>query len=171
MGLGAQKGRELVTELLDEALALGFGATVLLETMAGKGTELGRSFEELASIIQGLKCPDKAGICLDTCHVNDAGYDLAGDLDGALEELDRKVGLSRLKAVHLNDSKNALGARKDRHAKIGEGALGLEALRRVLSHPRLAGLPFILETPNEPDGYALEIRLLREGGESQARPK
>ena len=161
VGLGAERGMDLAAELLDEALSLWVGATILLETMAGKGTELGRNFGELASIIGRLKNSSQVGVCLDTCHVHDAGYDVIGDLDGVLSELDREVGLKRLKAVHLNDSLNAMGAKKDRHAKIGEGALGTESIKRVMAHPSLAGLPFILETPNEPEGYAKEIRLLR----------
>lgn len=132
--------------------------------MAGKGTELGRSFEELRAIIGSAGDPpaDVLGVCLDTCHVHDAGYDVVGDLDGVLREFDRVVGLDRLQAVHLNDSKNPAGSRKDRHEEIGQGTIGLEALARVVRHPALRDLPFILETPNDLDGYAREIATLRE---------
>ena len=129
--------------------------------MAGKGTEVGRSFEELRAIIDRVELDDHLGVCLDTCHVWDAGYDIVGDLDGVLAEFDRIIGLGRLRAIHLNDSLNPRGAHKDRHAKIGAGEIGLEALVRVASHPKLRGLPFILETPNDAAGYAAEIKLLR----------
>ena len=129
--------------------------------MAGKGTEVGRSFEELCAIIDRVELSDHLGVCLDTCHVWDAGYDIVGDLDGVLAEFDRIIGLGRLRAIHLNDSLNPRGAHKDRHAKIGAGEIGLEALVRVLNHPKLRGLPFILETPNDAAGYAAEIKLLR----------
>ena len=135
--------------------------TVLLETMAGKGTEIGGSFEELREILDRVAMPDRVGVCLDTCHVHDAGYDIAGNLDGVLTEFDRVIGLDKLKALHLNDSKNPMGARKDRHEKLGQGYLGLDALVRVVSHPALDGRPMSLETPNELDGYAEEIRVLR----------
>jgi deoxyribonuclease-4 len=135
--------------------------TVLLETMAGKGSEIGRSFEELKSIIDRVELQDKLGVCLDTCHVWDGGYDIVHDLDGVLAEFDSIIGLNRLKAIHLNDSLNPCGSHKDRHACIGEGCIGLEALTRVINHPQLQELPFILETPNDLDGYAREITLLR----------
>ena len=135
--------------------------TVLLETMAGKGSEVGGSFAELREIIDRVELSDKVGVCLDTCHVWDGGYDIVNDLDGVLDEFDRVVGLDRLKAVHLNDSLNLRGAKKDRHARIGEGQIGLEAMIRVINHPVLKHLPFCLETPNELDGYAKEIALLR----------
>ena len=139
----------------------GNSTIVLLETMAGKGSEVGGRFEELAAIIDGTVLSEKVGVCLDTCHVSDGGYDIVGDLDGVLEEFDRVIGLSRLKAIHLNDSLNPRGAKKDRHARIGEGTIGLEAMARIINHPALADLPFCLETPNELDGYAREIALLK----------
>ena len=160
-GQGAEKGIELIAELLNELLAPEQTTTVLLETMAGKGTEVGRTFDELAAIIRQVKLKDKIGVCLDTCHVWDGGYDIAGDLDGVLADFDSKIGLVRLKAIHLNDSLNECAAHKDRHARIGEGKIGLEALVRVINHPRLKQLPFFLETPNDLDGYAREIALLR----------
>ena len=129
--------------------------------MAGKGSEIGGRFEELAAVMERVECSEKLGVCLDTCHVYDGGYDIVQDLDGVLEEFDRVIGLNRLKAVHVNDSKNPFASHKDRHEKIGEGSLGLEALYRVVHHPALCGLPFCLETPNELDGYAAEIRMLR----------
>ncbi|MEG2193923.1 MAG: deoxyribonuclease IV, partial [Terrisporobacter sp.] len=135
--------------------------TVLLETMAGKGTEIGRSFEELKAIIDKVELKEKMGVCMDTCHVFDAGYDLVNDLDGVLEEFDRVIGLDRLKAIHLNDSIHGFESHKDRHAKIGEGKIGLEAITRIINHPKLRHLPFLLETPNELDGYAEEIKLLK----------
>ena len=161
VGQGAELGIELAAELLSEVAASGQKTWILLETMAGKGSELGRDFGELANIIGRIKHSDRVGVCLDTCHVSDAGYDIKGDLDGVLAELDREIGLNRLKAVHINDSLNPLGAKKDRHAKIDQGTLGLAAIKRVMAHPALGGLPFILETPNEPEGYAEEIKLLR----------
>ena len=135
---------------------------VLLETMAGKGSEIGRTFEEIRQIIDGVSLNEKLGVCLDTCHVYDAGYDIVNDLDGVLDKFDEVIGLDRLKAIHLNDSKNPMGSHKDRHEKIGEGSLGIEAITRIINHPKLRNLPFFLETPNEIDGYAKEIRLLRE---------
>ena len=135
---------------------------MLLETMAGKGTEVGRSFEELAAILSRVQLNEKMGVCLDTCHVFDGGYDLVHDLDGVLEQFDKLIGLERLKAVHLNDSLNICGSHKDRHACIGAGNIGLEALTAVINHPALRKLPFYLETPNELPGYAAEIKLLRE---------
>ena len=159
---GAEKGIELIADLLNDVLDPAQKTIVLLETMAGKGTEVGRSFEEIAAIIERVDCKERLGVCLDTCHVWDAGYDIANDLDGVLEEFDRVIGLSRLHAVHLNDSLNVRAARKDRHARIGEGEIGLEALTRVIRHPKLRHLPFILETPNDDAGYAREIAMLRE---------
>ena len=159
---GAEKGIELIADLLNDVLNPAQKTIVLLETMAGKGTEVGRSFEEIAAIIERTDCKERLGVCLDTCHVWDAGYDIANDLDGVLEEFDRAIGLSRLHAVHLNDSLNVRAARKDRHARIGEGEIGLEALTRVIRHPKIRHLPFILETPNDDAGYAREIAMLRE---------
>lgn len=159
---GADEGVRLICEGLNEVLEPGQATTVLLETMAGKGTEVGRSFEELARIIEGVEHDELLGVCLDTCHVADAGYDIVGDLDGVLDEFDRVIGLDRLRALHLNDSKNPIGSHKDRHERIGEGALGLETFRAVVTNPRLAGLPMVLETPQTGlDGWAAEIALLR----------
>ena len=161
VGQGAEEGVRLIAELLNEKLYEGMTTTVLLETMAGKGSEIGRSFEELRAILDQVRLSDKMGVCLDTCHVWDAGYDIVGDLDGVLQEFDRIVGLDRLKAVHINDSLNGLGSRKDRHARIGEGCIGLEAFVRLINHPALRELPFILETPNDDAGWTREIALLR----------
>ena len=161
VGQGADVGCELVAEALASTLAAKGPATVLLETMAGKGTEVGRSFEELARIIELAGSPERLGVCLDTCHVHDAGYDIAGDLDGVLAEFDRVIGLGRLKALHLNDSKNPLGSHKDRHERLGLGELGLATFARIVRHPVLSSLPMVLETPNEPRGYAAEIAALR----------
>ena len=159
---GADEGIRLICEGLNEVLEPGQATTVLLETMAGKGTEVGRSFEELARIIEGVTHDELLGVCLDTCHVADAGYDIVGDLDGVLDEFDRVIGLDRLRALHLNDSKNPIGSHKDRHERIGEGALGLETFRAVVTNPRLAGLPMVLETPQTGlDGWAAEVALLR----------
>lgn len=162
VGQGVDVGIDLIAAALDEALRSEQTATLLLETMAGKGSEIGGRFEELAAIIERVGLRDKVGVCLDTCHVWDAGYDIAGDLDGVLREFDEVVGLDRLRAVHLNDSLNPRGARKDRHARIGEGFIGFEALSAVTRHPLLRDLPFYLETPQEePSGYADEIARLR----------
>ena len=162
VGQGADIGIELIAAALDEALRSEQTTTLLLETMAGKGSEIGGRFEELAAIIERVGLRDKVGVCLDTCHVWDAGYDIAGDLDGVLREFDEVVGFDRLRAVHLNDSLNPRGARKDRHARIGEGFIGFEALSAVTRHPLLRDLPFYLETPQEePSGYADEIARLR----------
>lgn len=167
---GAERGIELICEGLNEVLEPGIRTTVLLETMAGKGTEVGRSFEELARIIDGVEHDELLGVCLDTCHVWDGGYDVVGDLDGVLDEFDRVIGLDRLRALHLNDSKNPRGSHKDRHERIGEGCIGAEAFRAVVTDPRLRDLPMILETPNELPGYAAEISLLRGfAGEGEAR--
>ena len=165
---GAQKGIELIAKMLDEVYTDELPTTVLLETMSGKGSEVGRSFEELKAIMDASKAGDRLGVCLDTCHVYDGGYDIVSDLDGVLAEFDRIIGLDRLKAIHLNDSKNPFASHKDRHEKIGEGALGLEAMVRIINHPRLRHLPFYLETPNELDGYAAEIKLLRSRYEEEA---
>lgn len=159
---GADEGIRLICEGLNEVLEPGQATTVLLETMAGKGTEVGRSFEELARIVDGVAHDELLGVCLDTCHVADAGYDIVHDLDGVLDEFDRVIGLDRLRALHLNDSKNPLGSHKDRHEKIGAGTLGLETFRAVVTNERLAGLPMVLETPQTGlDGWATEIALLR----------
>ncbi len=159
---GADVGVRLICEGLNEVLEPGQRTTVLLETMAGKGTEVGRSFEELARIIDGVVHDELLGVCLDTCHVADAGYDIVGDLGGVLDEFDRVVGLDRLRALHLNDSKNPLGSHKDRHERIGQGTLGLATFASVVTEPRLAGLPMVLETPQEGlEGWAAEIALLR----------
>ena len=158
---GAEAGIEKIAETLNAVLRPEQRTTVLLETMAGKGSEVGRTFEELRAIIDAVDLRDHLGVCLDTCHVWDGGYDIAGDLDGVLAEFDRVIGISRLKAIHLNDSMNPLGARKDRHAKIGEGHIGTAALSAVTRHPLLRGLPICLETPNDLSGYAAEIALLR----------
>lgn len=158
---GAEAGIEMIASLLNEVLDPGQSTTVLLETMAGKGTEVGGRFEEIAAIIERVELSDHVGVCLDTCHVHDAGYDIVNDLDGVLEEFDRIIGIGRLRAVHVNDSKNPCGAHKDRHETIGNGFIGLEAFSRIVSHPFLRELPFILETPNELPGYGAEIELLR----------
>ena len=158
---GAEAGIAMIAGVLNEVLEPEQTTTVLLETMAGKGTEVGRSFEELAAIIDRVELSDHMGVCLDTCHVHDAGYDIVNDLDGVLEEFDRVLGIDRLRAVHINDSKNPCGAHKDRHEVIGEGYIGIEAFERIVNHPALRDLPFILETPNELPGYAKEIELLR----------
>ena len=162
VGQGAEKGIALIAEALNEALKPEQTTTVLLETMAGKGTEVGRTFEELREILDRVELNDKMGVCLDTCHVWDAGYDIVNDLDDVLNEFDRVIGLDRLKAVHFNDSMNDCGSHKDRHAKIGEGKIGAEAMRRVALHPLLEGRPFILETPNDDEGYRREIQMVRE---------
>lgn len=159
---GAETGIALIAETLNAVLQPEQHTTVLLETMAGKGSEVGRSFEELRAIIDRVELSDHLGVCLDTCHVWDGGYDIVGHLEDVLEEFDRVIGLSRLKAIHLNDSMNPLGAHKDRHAKIGEGHIGTEALSAVTNHPLLRELPFCLETPNDLAGYAAEIALLRD---------
>lgn len=161
-GQGLETGISLIAGTLNAILTPDIHTTVLLETMAGKGTEVGGRFEELREILDRVQLSGKMGVCLDTCHVSDAGYDIIHDLDGVLTEFDRVIGLARLKAVHVNDSLNPRGAKKDRHARIGEGTLGLETFRRVVNHPALQGLPMVLETPNELPGYAEEIRLLRE---------
>lgn len=158
---GAEKGIELIADQLNRILKPEQSTIVLLETMAGKGSEVGRNFEELRAIMDRVICSDKVGICLDTCHVWDGGYDIVGHLDEVLSEFDAVIGLEKLKAIHLNDSMNERGARKDRHAKIGQGHIGLEAFETIVNHPKLRQLPFYLETPNELDGYQEEIALLR----------
>jgi probable endonuclease 4 len=158
---GVEIGINYIVELLNNVLKEDQTTTVLLETMAGKGSEVGRTFEEIAEIISRVELKDKMGVCLDTCHVYDAGYDIVNNLDGVLDEFDRIIGLDRLKAIHLNDSKNPFKSHKDRHEKIGEGFLGLDAITNIINHPKLKHLPFFLETPNELDGYAKEIELLR----------
>ena len=169
VGQGPEAGAAWIAQALNTVLRPEQTTTVLLETMAGKGSEVGGRFEELKAILDQVELREKVGVCLDTCHVWDAGYDLAGNLDGVLEEFDRVIGLDRLRAVHLNDSCNPLGSRKDRHACIGEGAIGTEALARVVRHPALRHLPFCLETPNELPGYAREIALLRRLAEEPAQ--
>lgn len=159
---GPEVGIALIAEHLNAILTPVQSTTVLLETMAGKGSEVGRSFEELRAILDRVELSDKLGVCLDTCHVSDGGYDIACDLDGVLEEFDKVIGLGRLKAIHLNDSMNPLGSHKDRHQKLGEGTLGLEALERIINHPALRELPFYLETPNDLAGYAREIAMMKE---------
>lgn len=161
VGQGVQEGIRLLTAILNSILTAEQSTIVLLETMSGKGSEIGSSFEELRQIMDGVTLREKIGVCLDTCHVYAAGYDIVNDLDGVLEQFDRVIGLDQLHAVHLNDSMYQLGSRKDRHAKIGAGYIGLEGLSRIINHPKLRRLPFFLETPNELSGYADEIRLLR----------
>ena len=156
-----------IADMLNAVLTPETKTTVLLETMAGKGTEIGGRFEELRQIMDQVVLKDHVGVCLDTCHVWDGGYDIAGHLDQVIDEFDRVIGLSHLKAIHLNDSQNPLGARKDRHARIGEGCIGKEALGRVVCHPALKNLPFYLETPNELDGYAREIEMMRQAWASE----
>ena len=161
VGQGAEKGISMIAELLNEILLPEQSCVVLLETMSGKGSEVGANFGEIAEIMERVKLNRKLGVCLDTCHVYSAGYDIVRNLDGVLEEFDSKIGLERLKAVHLNDSMTPFNSRKDRHAKIGEGTIGLDAIARIINHPKLSSLPFYLETPNELSGYAREIALLR----------
>lgn len=158
---GAEEGIRLISEHLNRLFEEEFSTTVLLETMAGKGSEVGRSFEEIRSIIDKVEHSEKLGVCLDTCHVFDGGYDIVNHLDDVLKEFDAVIGLGRLKAVHLNDSMNVLSSHKDRHAKIGEGNIGLDAMERIINHEALRELPFYLETPNELDGYMKEIAVLR----------
>ena len=161
-GQGVEAGIVQIADALNQTLTPEQHTTVLLETMAGKGSEIGRSFEELREILDRVTLSEKMGVCLDTCHIWDAGYDIVSDLDGILTQFDQVIGLNRLRAVHLNDSMNPCGAHKDRHQKLGQGCIGLEALIRVVNHPALKNLPFILETPNEDEGYAAEIALMRE---------
>lgn len=156
-GQGKETGIAMIADALNQLMTPTMSTTVLLETMAGKGSEIGGSFEELAEIIRLVECRDKLGICFDTCHTWDAGYDLVDDLDGVLQQFDDVIGLERLKAIHFNDSKNPCGSHKDRHEKLGLGFIGMKALKRIAQHPVLQGLPFILETPNDDDGYIAEI--------------
>ncbi len=165
VGQGADKGIEMIIGLLNRVLQPQQTITVLLETMSGKGSEVGRSFAELAAIIEGVKLKEKLGVCLDTCHVFAAGYDIVNDLDGVLTEFDNIIGLARLKAVHLNDSLMPFASNKDRHAKIGEGEIGAKALAQFVQHPAIINLPIILETPNELAGYAAEIKMMRAAAE------
>jgi deoxyribonuclease-4 len=159
---GVEVGIKYIVDMLNAILKPDQNTRVLLETMAGKGTEIGRSFEELKEILDGVTLSDKMGVCLDTCHVYDAGYDIVNDLDGVLDEFNRIIGLDNLYAVHLNDSKNPFSSHKDRHEKIGQGSIGKEAIARIINHPKLCHLPFVLETPNELSGYASEIKMLKE---------
>lgn len=165
VGQGAETGIRKIAEILNDVLTDDQSTTVLLETMSGKGSEVGRNFQEIRSILDLVEHKEKMGVCLDTCHVWDGGYDIVHDLDGVIDEFDQIIGLSRLKAVHLNDSLNDLGSHKDRHARIGEGKIGLEALINVIRHPALKGIPFILETPNDDEGWTKEIFLLRDAYE------
>lgn len=158
---GVDVGIQFIIDALNEIISENQRTLVLLETMAGKGSEVGRSFEEIKRIIDGVKYNEKLGVCLDTCHVYDAGYDVVNDLDGVLDEFDKVIGLDRLKAIHLNDSKNPFESHKDRHEKIGEGSIGLEAFVRIINNDRLKDLPFYLETPNELEGYQKEIEILK----------
>lgn len=161
VGQGTDVATRLISDLLNKVITPQQTTTVLLETMSGKGTEMGRTFQELQDIIEQVALKDHIGVCLDTCHVYSAGYDIVNDLDGVLKEFDRIIGIDRLKAVHLNDSMMEFASNKDRHAKIGEGSIGIEAFGRIINHPCLRDLPFILETPNDSEGYAKEIAMLR----------
>ena len=160
-GQGAEVGIEQIADGLNKALWQDMKTTVLLETMAGKGSEVGRSFEELSAIIDRVDLNDKLGVCFDTCHTWDAGYDIVNDIDGVLDRFDKVIGLDRLKAVHFNDSKNVCGAAKDRHEKLGQGFIGMDAMKRIALHPAFEGLPFILETPNDDEGYIREIATVK----------
>lgn len=159
---GVEVGIEYIVNMLNGILKPEQTTTVLLETMAGKGSEVGRNFEELKQILDRVNLSDKMGVCLDTCHVYDAGYDIVNNLDGVLEEFDKVIGIGRLRAIHLNDSKNPFNSHKDRHEKIGHGSLGIEAITRIINHPQLKNIPFFLETPNDVSGYAEEITLLKD---------
>lgn len=161
-GQGVDVGIKQISDALNRAIKPELQTTILLETMAGKGSEIGSRFEELREIINMTEYKDKLGVCLDTCHVFDAGYDIVNDLDGVLSEFDRVIGIERLRAIHLNDSMNYLGCHKDRHEKIGKGGIGIDAFERIINHKYLRNLPFFLETPNEVEGYAEEIKLLKE---------
>ncbi|MCI6431795.1 MAG: deoxyribonuclease IV [Oliverpabstia sp.] len=162
VGQGAEEGIKMIAETLNQILKKEQHTTVLLETMAGKGTEVGRSFEELRAILDRVELKEHMGVCLDTCHVYDAGYDIVNHLDQVLDEFDSIIGLERLRAIHMNDSKNPFASHKDRHEKIGEGSLGVKTFETMVNHPKLQGIPIYLETPNELDGYAKEIKMLRE---------
>ena len=159
---GVKTGIEYISQMLNEILSPDQTTTVLLETMAGKGSEMGGCFEELKQILDLVDLSDHMGVCLDTCHVWDGGYDIVNHLDDVLNEFDRIIGINRLKAIHLNDSQNPLGAHKDRHAKLGEGYIGIDTFKRIVTHPILGKLPFYMETPNDLDGYAREIHMMRE---------
>lgn len=161
VGQGIETGIQYIIDALNKVLTAEQSTTVLLETMAGKGSEIGSQFEEIRQIIDGVNLQDKLGVCLDTCHVSDAGYDIVKNLDGVLDEFDKIIGLERLKAIHLNDSMNPLGAHKDRHQKIGEGTLAIQTFEKIINHPSLRDLPFFLETPNELEGYEKEIAILK----------
>ena len=161
-GQGIETGIKQIAEALNQLLKPDVNTTVLLETMAGKGSEVGGTFEELAEIIERVECKEKMGICFDTCHTWDAGYDIVNDFDGVLKHFDEVIGLNRLKAIHFNDSKNPCGAHKDRHEKLGQGFIGAEAMKNIACHPLLQGLPFILETPNDDEGYIEEIHTVLE---------
>lgn len=161
VGQGVEVGIDFIAEMLNEILTKEQTTTVLLETMSGKGSEVGRNFEELKAIINKVKLKDKLGVCLDTCHIWDGGYDVVNNFDGVLDEFDKIIGLEKLKAIHLNDSKNDLASHKDRHEKIGEGKIGLDAISKIINNDRIKDLPFYLETPNEIDGYEKEIELLK----------
>ena len=167
VGQGVEAGIDMIAGLLNKLLRPDQRTTVLLETMSGKGSEIGSTFEELRHIIDKVDLHHKLGVCLDTCHVYDAGYDIVNDLDGVLTAFDKTIGLDRLLAIHLNDSKNPFASHKDRHEKIGHGTLGLEAITKVITHPKLRHLPFFLETPNDLDGYGAEIKLLRQRASGQ----
>ena len=162
VGQGAEEGIKMIAETLNQILKKEPHTTVLLETMSGKGTEVGRSFEELRAILDRVELKNHMGVCLDTCHVYDAGYDIVNNLDWVLDEFDSIIGLERLKAIHMNDSKNPFASHKDRHEKIGEGSLGIKTFEAIVNHPKLKGIPIYLETPNELDGYARERKTLRE---------
>ncbi len=161
VGQGIEAGIDYIVDMLNHLLKPEQTTTVLLETMAGKGSEIGSDFHQLKGIIDRVELKDKMGVCLDTCHVYDAGYDIVNNLDGVLEEFDQIIGLDKLKAIHLNDSKNPFESHKDRHEKLGEGSIGIEAMERIINHPKLKELPFYLETPNEIDGYEEEIKVLK----------
>lgn len=161
VGQGVEKGIDYIVEMLNEIIKPNQTTKVLLETMAGKGTEIGRSFEELKKIMDRIELKEHIGVCLDTCHIFDGGYDIVNKLDEVINEFDQIIGLKNLYAIHLNDSMNTLGSHKDRHAKIGEGNIGIEAITRIINHPKLRNLPFFLETPNELEGYGKEIEILR----------
>lgn len=162
---GTEIGIQFIAEMLNEILSPAQTTTVLLETMAGKGSEVGGAFEELRQILDLVELKSHMGVCLDTCHIWDGGYDIVNHLDDILTEFDNKIGLKRLKAIHLNDSQNPIGAHKDRHAKLGEGYIGLDIFKRIVTHPELRHLPFFLETPNDLDGYAHEIQMMREAAD------
>lgn len=165
VGQGSEVGIELTASLLNSVLKKEQTTTVLLETMSGKGSEIGRNFEELRAIIDKTELSEKVGVCLDTCHIYDGGYDIVNDLDGVLDEFDRIIGLDRLCAIHMNDSKNPYESHKDRHEKLGEGYIGVDAMKKIINNPRIKHLPFLLETPNELDGYKAEIEILKKNRE------